>query len=326
MPALDGYPNLLDVVKLQDFGRMDGIVDETISYNPELDLVPSAPIPGREYKTLVRVELPGGPNPQASFRYVNEGSRPRKGVYEPRTFGTSIVSPRATVDTATSVTGLAWQDVLAQQADDSLKSEMRGLCSEFYYGGKATFGHPKGFPGLLGTYDATNMVVDAGGTLANAASSAWLLRVGPMDVQWLWGDNGTFAFPTTPRMETVYDANGMPFDAGTLAFNAFPGLAVKSRHSIVRIKNLTTEPGKGLTDSLVARALKLFPMDKQPNLLLCSREQEYQLQVSRTFVVNAGPQANVGPTVGNVAPRPTESMALTLRATDSIRNDEPLTL
>ncbi len=52
---------------------------------------------------------------------------------------------------------------------------------------------------------------------------------------------------------------------------AYPGLQVGSVQGIARIKNLTTQAGKGLTDALLRSLFFKFPIGKTPDAIFITR-------------------------------------------------------
>lgn len=165
---------------------------------------------------------------------------------------------------------------------------------------------------LNGLSDA--MVIGAGGTTAATGSSVWLMNVGEM-----------------VGVAGVYKGDGVPIDMGqtsvvdmNLANSHYPayytpgvgwfGFQVGGAYSVSRIANLTEDSGKGLTDSLIARALSLHPVDQYPNLIVMNRRSLRQLQQSRT-ATNA---------TGAPAPFPSEAFGVPILVTDAISSTETL--
>jgi hypothetical protein len=104
------------------------------------------------------------------------------------------------------------------------------------------------------------------------------------------------------------------------------GIQVGSLQSIVRIKKLTEDSGKGLTDSLIAQALALFPVGKTPNLILVNRRSRRQLQLSRSVTIQTSGNSRAGGAVANIADVPTEAFGIPISCTDAILSTEALTL
>jgi len=320
---------LLDIAKANGSDAVVGLIDETTKAHPELTRVPARTIKGISYKTLVRVALG---QTSGGFRNANEGVSPVKSRTENRSVETFILESRWKVDKAVAD---SFEDgpaaYIAIEAAGLMEGEMQALAAQMYYG-RGTGGNAKGYPGLIDAYDATNMVVDAGGTTANTGSSAWLVKFGPQHVQWVWGNNGQLALTPSPaevlRPILVTDPNDATkeFLGYMQTLTGRPGLQVGSLQSVVRIKKLTADSGKGLTDALVAESLAKFPVGMKPDVMFINRRSAMQLQKSRTVTINAGPGASAGSDVNAVAASPTSSMTIPVEVTDAISSTESLTL
>ena len=301
-------PNLLDIARANGSDGVVGLVDETTRAHPELTLGAARTIKGLNYKTLVRVALPA-----VSFRNVNEGTAATRGRVENRLVETFLMNPRWECDKAVAD---AYEDgaeaFIALDAGDMVEAAMQHLASQFYYG---VANDAKGFPGLIAAYDATNMVVDAAGTTDSVCSSVWAVKWGVKDAVWVWGLNGSLALSDVTEGR-ITDTLGNPLTAYIQELVARPGLQVGSVFSLGRIKKLTTDSGKGLTDVLVAALLAKFPVGKEPDVLLMNRRSLEQLRASRT-ATNA---------TGAPAPRPTEAFGIPIAVTDAIVSTETLTL
>lgn len=298
-------PTLLDIARANGSDAVVGLIEETSRAVPEITMGAARTIRGINYKTLVRTGLP-----TVGFRNANEGAANSKGVYENRMFETHILNPRWTCDKAVADT---YEDgaaaYIAMEASGIMEAAMQWLGAQFYYG---TSNDAKGFPGLIAAYDSTNMEVDATGTTSSTGSSCWGVRFGVKDVQWIYGQNGSLA---------LSDVETHPVSDGTNYYTAYiqeilahVGLQVGSLRSIGRIKNLTADSGKGLTDARIASLLTKFAVGFPPDVLLCSRRSLEQLRASRT-ATNA---------TGAPAPTPTEAFGIPIVATDSILNTEAI--
>lgn len=301
-------PTLIDIAKVNGSDGVAGLIDEASKAHPEIVSGFARTIKGTNYKTLIRKALPTAP-----FRNGNEGAAASKGEYENRLIETYILNPRWECDKAVADSAEDGAEAfIAMAGSDQMEAGMQTLASQFYYG---TANDAKGFPGLIAAYDATNMVVDAGGTSANTGSSVWAVKFGPKDVAWVYGNNGSLKMePVT--LERVTDGDGNPYTAYCQEMLARPGLQVGSLRSIGRIKKLTADTGKGLTDALISSLLAKFQVGTVPDMLFMSRRSLTQLQQSRT-ATNA---------TGAPAPIPTESFGVPIRVTDSITDTESLTL
>jgi hypothetical protein len=150
----------------------------------------------------------------------------------------------------------------------------------------------------------------------------WLVRFGPKHVQWVWGNDGQLQ-PSDIRVESVAMGTDPEtyMEAYVQTFLGRPGLQVGSLLSVVRIKKLTAETGKGLNDDLIADALAKFPEGTTPDAIFMTKRSHGQLQKSRTAV---------NPT-GAPAPFPTEIQGIAgnnipLYVTAGITDTESLTL
>ena len=301
-------PTLLDIAVMNGSDMVTGLVEETIKAVPEIRIGAARTIKGYEYKTLVRTGLPA-----VGFRAANQGATVGKGIYENRLFQTFMLNPRWECDKMVAQRAEEGPaQVIAWEAQGIMEAAWQLLGKQFYYG---TANDALGFPGLLAGYDATNMVIDAGGTTASTGSSVWAVRFGPRDITWVYGDNGQLSLSPLQEMR-VLDGNSNPYTAYVQEILAHVGLQFTRVYAAGRIKKLTADSGKGLTDALISQLLALFPVGLPPDCLLMSRRSLQQLQASRTAVTPTGAPA----------PIPSESFGIPIFPTDSITNTEALTL
>lgn len=301
---------LLDIAKANGSDMVAGLIDETTKAHPELTVVPARTIKGIMYKTLVRIGLP-----TVGFRKANQGQAPTQASHENRLVETYILNPRWQADKAVAD---RYEDgapaYIALEAAAHMEAAMQLLAKQFYYG-RGTNGDAEGYPGLLAAYDATNMVVDAGGTTADTASSVWAVKFGPKDVTWVWGNNGALD-PSELDERDAEDADGNKFTAYHQELLAYPGVQVGSIRAVGRIKKITEDVGKTLTDAMIADLLSKFEAGVVPDRLFMNRRSLKQLRASRTAT---------NPT-GSPAPFPTESFGIPIEVTDGILSTEALTL
>lgn len=306
-------PTLLDIAKLNGNDAVVGLVDEASRAHPEISRVPSRTVRGKGYSFPVLTALG---NSSGSFRLANAGSTPHKGVYEQRSIECSIIEPRWECDKAVADSYEdGWEAFVAKEGAATLEGEMQGLASQFYYG--TTAGSSSGFKGLIDQYDSTNMVVDAAGTTGSTGSSVWLVKFGPQGVQWVWGNNGQLELSPV-RIADVVDpaASTKRFTAYVQTMVARPAVALHSRLAAVRIKKLTADSGKTLTDALLIQAMLKFPAGVTPDVIFMNRRSLGQLQASRTATSP----------VGSPPPLPTDFFGIPIAVTDAILSTESLTL
>lgn len=185
-------------------------------------------------------------------------------------------------------------------------------------------GDAAGFAGIrdAGTINAVadNLVIDAGGSTADTASSVYGVRLATNGVVGIYkdGENNSSAIElgdTTVIQRVVNPGtDNKTFPAYYTPGGIWLGLQVGSAYDLGRIANLTEDSGKGLTDDLVAQLLSQYPVGKMPTHLVCSRRSLRQLQQSRTAT---------NPT-GNPAPFPTESHGVQLVVSDNVSDTEEL--
>lgn len=301
---------LLDIAKANGSDMVAGLIDETTKAHPELTRAPARTIKGLNYRTLVRTGLP-----TVGFRDANTGVVATKSTHENRLVETFILNPRWQADKAVAD---RYEDgaaaYIALEASAHMEASMQLLAKQFYYGATSP-GDTKGHPGLIQAYDATNMVVDAAGTTASTGSSVWAVKFGVKDVIWVWGQDGMLE-PSELDERDAEDGDGNRFTAYHQELLAYPGLQVGSVRSIGRIKKLTEDSGKTLTDDMISDLLSKFEAGVVPDLLFMNRRSLKQLQQSRTATN----------TTGAPAPFPTESFNIPIVVTDAILSTESLTL
>lgn len=305
---------LIDIAKLNGNDALTGLIEEVTNIAPEVATVPARTIAGTSYKVKMRLSYPA-----AGFRNANESRTATKSEWDNKTVECMILGGLMTVDKAVAKAyegGAA--ELQALEAAGMLESALQVVGRQFYYGTNTTYsGDAKGFPGLLSLYDSTNMQVDAGGTTDNTSSSVWLVKFGPRYVQFLSGAGGMFDL-TDWREELVSSV-----DSYVATLTSWVGLHFGHSKSVCRISGLTADSGKTLTDALIANALSKFPVGITPDVMFMSRRSAYQLQTSRSVVINAGAQ---GAGVGAVSPWPGYAFGIPIIVTDSISEVEAVAL
>ena len=308
-------PTLLDVVRLNGADAAVGLIEEASKAVPEVALGAARTINGLSYKTNVRTAVP-----TVGFRDVNEGTAVVKSTFEQRRFECFLMNPPFEVDKAAAD---AHEDgaaaYLAMEGLGITEGAFQALGAACFYGRHATLGRAKSFPGFIDSYDNTNMVVDAGGTTDDTASSVWCVRWGLQDVRWLLGQGGR-AEVTDPVEVRLTDGSGNPYTGYRQELYLRPGLQVGTTYGLCRIKKLTEDSGKGLTDALIDKALEKFPAGRPPNAIYMTRRSRRQLKNSRTATTPTGSPAPWPDSIdGPEGP-------IKIYTTDSISNIEKLAL
>lgn len=339
---------LLDIVKTHGVDAEVGLVEEATLGIPEISgktivagqevAIPNVgsarTIKGLQYKTLVRTKLPRVP-----FADAGGASAQTKSTYENRLVETYTMNPnwggaKTVLDKAED----GPEAFMALEAAAHVEAAMQTVGRCFYYGqnltpvtlpdGDAgTLGDAKGFPGLLDMYDSTNMVIDAGGTTDNTGSSVWLVKFGPRYVQWVFGANGQFQLSDVTLRAAYGATTASEYTKYHQELFAYPGLQISSVKCVCRIKKITADVGKTLTDDLLGAAMAKFRLNMQPDVIFMTKRSREQLRASRVAVwaATSGSRARSGASGLNV-PTPTEWEGVPIVATESLLDVEPLTL
>jgi hypothetical protein len=316
--VVPNYPTLLDVAKQNGSDGFVGLVDETIRVAPELQYGAARTIKGQNYKTLIRTALPS-----VGFRNANEGGTNGKSNYENRQVDTYILNPRIEVDQAVADKHEDGAEAfIATEGTGVMEASLQLLAKTFYYGRRVAYtgdgnpgtdGNAKGFPGLLDFVDA-GLVLDRAGSAVGTSTfrtSVWGVKFGPQALQWVYGEKGQMGFKPT-RIGDIYDAAGKRLTGYITEILAYPGLQMIHTYSVGRIKNITNEANKGLTDAAIGSWLAQFPAAFTPDLIFANRSAIESLRASRT-ATNA---------TGAPAPTPTEYEGIPIVKTDMISNVE----
>lgn len=307
---------LLDIAKRNGNDAVVGLIEENLTFAPELTVFPARTIKGTQYKTVIRDGLP-----TTGFRNANEGQTPSKSTYRNANVECQIFGGNVVVDKAVAAANEDGAD--AFKADESsavMKSALIALGRQIWYG---VTQDAKGFPGLQAFVDST-MTTDAGGTTATTGSSVYGVCLGPKLIQMIFGQDLAFALGEWREQLMPGPVAGTNFDAHVNALTAWSGLQTVDKFSVARMKDATADTGKGVTDAKLADLLALFPVGYVPSAWFMSRRSRSQLQASRTVVLNSVGNTKVTSNVENVAPIPTEAFGIPIVATDCLLNTETL--
>jgi hypothetical protein len=314
---LTGMPTMLDLALQRGNDQIVGLIEESIRVNPEIGVFPARVISGTSYKTLVRTGFP-----TVKFRGANEGNPRSKSTFEQRNTECFIIDAQVAAD---KMVADAWEPGGAAayqmiEAQGVVEGSHRTVASQIYYGNSAAavaagLGDPKGFPGFIDSYDEVAHEVDATGT--TALTSVWAVKLGVKDVHLIGGGNKVLDFAMEEwRIQSVQVEDNAAFTAYVNALNGWIGMQVGSIHSLVRIKKIGTDNGKGMTDSLGQKAIELFPSGVVPDYFIMNRRSRRQLHESRQAVaVNGG-------FTPNSVPMPTSIEGIPLIITDALSNNE----
>lgn len=311
--------NLLDMARLRGGDPVIGLIEENLSYAPEIGaFFARPPITGTKYESVVRTAFPA-----VGFRSANEGVTAGKSASKKTEVECFIFSGRVEVDKAVGMIypfgGLAGYEMY--EADGVMKNTLLKLGSQIWYG---VTQDSKGFPGIKAvTAFGGVTTVDATGSTATTASSVYAVKFGLKDVALVPGQGDVFKLSDF-RDETIYDQNDAPLPGRVADLCGWIGLQVAQSYSVGRICNLTAQAGKTLTDSLLADLLAKFPIGQEPDAFFMSRRSRAQLQKSRTVVINASSGGGKPVNVENLPPVPTEAFGIPIITTDSILDTDAI--
>lgn len=304
---------LLDLAKLNSADMAVGLIEEVATVAPETTIIPARTIPGTSYKISARTG-----RPTVAFRALNEGTDATKSNFTERTIEAFLLSARVECDKAAANAYI--DGAVAYQA-----LEARGVMAEALYkvGQQTIYGTAqdgKGFPGLqalVGTLGS--VVVDAQGTTSATGSSVYAIAAGSQGVQYVYGQNTTIDLSAF-REGDATDSSGKRFAAYIADLTAWVGLQCANKFAVGRIKNITADSGKTLTDAKLLDLLRQFPVGVKPTHFLMSRRSAYQLAISRSITANTKQEAFTGLLNG----LPTESFGIPIIITDSIVDTEAI--
>lgn len=304
---------LLDLAKLNSADMAVGLIEEVATVAPETTIIPARTIPGTSYKISARTG-----RPTVAFRALNEGTDATKSNFTERTIEAFLLSARVECDKAAANAYI--DGAVAYQA-----LEARGVMAEALYkvGQQTIYGTAqdgKGFPGLqalVGTLGS--VVVDAQGSTTATGSSVYAIAAGSQGVQYVYGQNTTIDLSAF-REGDATDSSGKRFAAYIADLTAWVGLQCANKFAVGRIKNITADTGKTLTDAKLLDLLRQFPVGVKPTHFLMSRRSAYQLAISRSITANTKQEAFTGLLNG----LPTESFGIPIIITDSIVDTEAI--
>lgn len=317
---------MLDLARLNGNDPAVGLIQETIHSAPEVNLFPARTIRGTTFKTGFLTGLP-----TASFRSVNGGVTASKATFSDKLTQCFVLGGRVVVDVAAAQAYEDGPDAFWQiQAMSFAEAAIRKLGRQIFYGTDATSGDALGFPGLRAFTPHNTAVpgytdkftVNATGTTTGDCSSVYFIKLGAQHAQMLFG-NGQVLSLSEMRIETETDSDGKKFPAMVADLSGWAGLSLQSVHTCRRINNVTTDSGKGMTDSLAYQALELFPAGVRPDLIVLSRRSGSQWQRSRT-PVNLQGVGKERPDQPIIAPRVTNFDGIPVIESDSILNTDAL--
>jgi hypothetical protein len=311
------YLNLLDVAKANGSDKVVGLIEEVQSVAPEAQYFPFRTIMGTTFKALVRTALPSG-----AFRNVNAGGETVKSTYVEKLAQCFFYDLQMEVDEAIAGADEERNRLQSHEESGAMMGALQDLGSQIWYG-TGTGGDALGFPGAVSVVDS-GLVVDAGGTTESTCSSVYGVKLGPQNVSLIGGNSGTLDFSGwTSQLVDRSSTQRLRAWCGNL--RGWIGCQWVNKNALGRIKKLTEDSGKGLTDALLNSLYHKFPAGMKPDAFFMSRRSLRQLQTSRSIAA----AALTSKTLGNfslTAPVPTDYNGIPIIATDMITDTETLAL
>lgn len=311
---------LLDVAKNNGSDTIVGLVEESLSAAPEVGLFPVRTVEGTGYKTLVRTGLP-----TVDFIAASQGIAASKSTFANKYFECGILGGRIEVwkSVLDAPENGPASDIKAIEAAGVMEAAMRKVGTQIFYG-RTALGSTNGFAGLVSFTDSS-MILDATGSTSDTGSSVYFVKFGGQNVSLVMGRNGTMSLSDF-RVESLEDSDGNKGPGEVADLMSYIGLQSASKYSVARIKNLTTQTNKTLTDTLLAQGLDLFPAGVMPDAIFMNRRSRSQLQAARAATISLQTNGRNGAVGGGAiyTPTPTDFQGIPIIATDSIVSTEPI--
>lgn len=299
---------MLDIAKINGNDAAVGLIEENLNVAPEALMFPAKTIAGVSYSTLIRTALPS-----TQFRKVNVGVEPTKSRYAKKLVECFYIDGQMEMDVAAAQADDQGEDhAMALEADGHGQAALQKIGSQVWYG-SGTGGDADGFPGAVQIVDSA-FVVDAGGTTESTASSVYGVKLGEKFVQLVFGKNTVLSVGEWRKQTITRSSKEMT--AWKNSLEGWIGCQWVNKNSVCRIKKLTADSTKGLTDARLGTLLSQLPTGSEPDVWFMTKRSREQLRASRTAT---------NP-FGTPAPLPTDAFGIPIVVTDSILNTELLAL
>lgn len=305
---------MADIAKINASNASVGLIEENLNVAPEWKEFPAMQIAGTSFDSLIRTALP-----TSQFRQVNTGVAPTKSTLAVRRAECAYFDVQLEMDTAVADACAQGADyALTLEANGAMQSAMLKVGAQIWYG-VGTGGDANGFQGAVSVVDSS-LVTDAGGTTASTGSSVYGVKLGTTQAQFIFGRNRGLTI--NPWRQQSITRSSLELTAWKNSIEGWLGVQWVNKYAVSRIKKLTEDSGKGLTDALIANMVRKCPVGHKPDALFMSRRSAWQLQVSRSAVSSA----LTGSAALAFSPQPVESNGIRIVVTDSISDTESLSL
>lgn len=289
----DQFLSLLDVTARRGGDQAVGLVEEVVTYAPEIEKILGRPVPGNYYTAKVRSAIPTG----GAFRAAGGGTSISASRYIQKRFDCFTFDSELQLDEvdvkAAEQQGDSGASLQFDEAAGALRDKAIKLGQQFYAG---TSIDANGHPGLI-DFVNTAQVFDAGGTAAGKCEVAWFFWMHPQGVHFIFGGNaGLDIKPWTLQQVPVFNASGAQTGwryAWVSNINGLIGLSCAHVRAVGAVKNvdntLTNDTeAKALTDKLCWDVYHAFPVGQKPNFCAMSRATCRGLQKQRSVTIMAG--------------------------------------
>ena len=342
--------SLMDISRRKGNDQAVGLLEDTITYAPELSAIMGRPIVGTQYKTLHRTL------PTVGFRQANQGSLTVKGKYRQSLHECFIIDAQIQADKAVVDAAGKGADGPETDIGDPLFDEAQGVVmaayitvgAQLYYG---TNNDSNGFSGISSLTASSNTaknqqpsVVLAGGSTAASQTSVYLIWENLRGAHFIFGNNSGLTMLPEWRIQQVLDDNDSAhikkFTAYVNNIQGWIGWAVNHPLSVARLANVNLPTdSKPVTDNLIAQLLSYLPLQMRseaiahlntggpdkfgPGLkLLMNPAAAYSLQQSRSPVTSGVGTAITAADSLKYSDLPFASNGIPIIYTDSISNTE----
>ena len=340
--------SLLDITKRRGNDQAVGLLEDTITYAPELSAIMGRPIPGTQYKTVHRAL------PTVGFRQPNNGSdtvksKYRQSLHECMLLDVQLEADKAVIDAAAPSSPNSPEadigDLLFDEADAAVRATYIAVGAQVYYG---TSSDANGFTGIAPQVGSLNAalntspaVLTAAGSTSVSQSSVYFIWENLRGAHFIFGNNAGLTMLPEWRIQQVLGANGKPMTAYVNNVQGWLGFAINHPLSVARICNIQnlTATITHLNDQLVAQLLSYLPLQMLaevnqqfntggpnkwgPGLKMFMNPQtRYGLQISRSPVYSSGLSGITAATQLQFATTPTDSNGIPIVVTNSITNTE----
>ena len=277
---------------------------------PVISALPAVPASnGTQHKYSVMTQLP-----VTGFRSENAGRDFDHSIDRIDSIDLKILDWSWAVDKAVAdAARMGREAMVAREGVRHIASAMYNL--EVQYINGTVGGAAAGFNGLADSANldgaSDSMVVNAGGTTVNTASSVYFLRRNSAECAMVYKGDGMPIQLMDTVVQNFNDGSGLNYPAYYTGGCGWFAGQLGALYSVARICNLTDDAGKGLTDDLIYSALELFPAGGAPDLMIMNRRSQEQLRKSRTATNVTGAPAPIVSEVASIPVVTTDAIAST---------------